>query len=386
MMICYSSVTIALCSMILPLVGGLPFSSIGLGVGKASQGDVFGTSNVYGSGNFASIGTGASGKGVSGSTSVISPVQATDKDVSLPIGSPEAAIDIELSSILNRGLQAAVPDYRDTSGSSEKSYATGASENKTSHPNTRDSSEKPGIANHPKVCWTMSKRCCYEEVQKGYECKDFYAHKYTRCHPVIEYEAVCGKIEERPAHHPRPKGRVKYEETVLKNYDARYGPHVTGYPENGESEYYKVDTIPVKPRGVSGTPVSAPQSYQSKSGSTTNEAYMAEEDGEDIVSIVPYETKSNRDQQYGALGDSKGHEKKAANLIPKSTENATAGAEGSYEVKPQPTSVQSLSKTSAANADTGSGGNGPGVSEQSLETYNVGTAQGGNGPSYRILK
>ncbi|KAI0567747.1 hypothetical protein FGB62_1g698 [Gracilaria domingensis] len=374
---------VALCFTMLPLVAGISFSSIGFGGGvSSSQQGVFGVSNVLGNGNTASIGTAASGGMVSGSTSVISPVEATDgSELSRPIGSPEAVLDFELSSILARGLQAGVPDYREASASPGKTYTTSGSGNWKTRSSENETSEREGNAQSPKVCWTMSKRCCYEEVQKGYECKDFYEYKYARCHPVIAFEQVCGEITERPVHHPQPKGRVKYEETVLKNYDARYGPHVPGYPRGGESEFYRTESIPAKPHGVSGTPFNAPQSHQPENGYVTNGGYKATGSNENMISIDPDETAN--DIKTSGAGNPQTQEQYATKPMKKTTEGAKTDPGSTYDINTQ--TGESHDKTLAAQSEKNRT---KAVEDQTQKSYNAGatpiSSTQGNGPSYRI--
>lgn len=110
----------------------------------------------------------------------------------------------------------------------------------------------------PGMCWEVKKRCCFVEVNAGYQCRDYYPHKYARCHPVIKYEEECGEEKHEPKDHPNPGEKTKWEETVLKNYDANYGPHVHGYPATGESKMYFSEDIPERPHGVSASPYPAP--------------------------------------------------------------------------------------------------------------------------------
>lgn len=106
-----------------------------------------------------------------------------------------------------------------------------------------------------KVCWTETKSCCYEEKSDGYECKDYYAYKYARCHPKVTYKSKCDDAVSEPAEHPAPADYTQYSESVVKNYDNNYGPHVEGYPNGGVSETYDSKGIPEKPYGVTADPV-----------------------------------------------------------------------------------------------------------------------------------
>eukprot|EP00178_Gracilaria_changii_P004763 TRINITY_DN17764_c0_g1_i1.p1 TRINITY_DN17764_c0_g1~~TRINITY_DN17764_c0_g1_i1.p1 ORF type:complete len:473 (-),score=48.36 TRINITY_DN17764_c0_g1_i1:963-2381(-) len=366
-MISISTVSFALCFVLLPIVDSITFDSFGIGAGKASaQRGVFGISTVVGNGNFAGIGTAASSSSVSGSTSVISPVKVTEsEEISVPTGGSEEGSNTDISSLLERGLQAEVPDYRDASVPTGKTYTTGKSGNQKPKSAEKASEESRANIHRTKVCWTMSKQCCYEEVQKGYECKDFYEYKYARCHPVIDYEQVCGGIRERPAQHPRPKGRVKYEESVLKNYDARYGPHVAGYPERGESEYYRTDNIPNKPHGVSGTPYPAPQSYQAGSVSAESGEYDSRRSDGNTISVTPHEMKDNT--QTAGTGSPQRPEQKPTQPMKKTTGSAATGAGGTYEMDGKP--EQSYGKTSKPNSESKTGANGPGTPDQAQTSY-----------------
>lgn len=317
--------SIILMMNICALVRAVSFSSIGFGAGAGSpRFGVFGVSSVLGNGNLAAVGTGGSGKGVNGATSVISPAGKTSSDGDVvPAGSPSALPDVDLSSMLARPVEA-VPDYRSTGVSGGYTSTESNERKKRKTKVKKETSSWQAESRHAsKVCWTVSKHCCYEEVQKGYECKDYYAYKYARCHPVIEYDEVCGEIKETPAEHPRPKGRVKYEESVLKNYDANYGPHVAGYPKDGESEYYRTDAIPSKPHGVTESAYPAPPVYESGSGSGAYKTENTKGARETEIIVEPYEAggKGGTEQAYGGKTASNS----AGNAV---EENANKGSEG----------------------------------------------------------
>ncbi|PXF46110.1 hypothetical protein BWQ96_04116 [Gracilariopsis chorda] len=342
------------------LARAVSFSSIGLGAGAGSpKFGVFGLSGVLGNGNIAAVGTGGSGGGVSGATSVISPAGKTSNEGDVvAAGSPGAIPNMDLSSLLARPVEA-VPDYRDT-GASRGYTSTESSERKKRKVKVKKktSSWQTEGRHAPKMCWTVSKHCCYEEVQKGYECKDYYAYKYARCHPVIEFDEVCGDIKETPAEHPRPKGRVKYEESVLKNYDANYGPHVAGYPKDGESEYYRTDTIPSKPHGVTENAYPAPQAYESGSGGGTYKTENKQSANETEIIVESSEVGETGSQGYQASGAEQ----------PYDGETAGNSAENAVE--------QNMSKSSEEDAAGGSYASG------SAELPAAGASYDGNGPSY----
>lgn len=230
---------------------GQSLQALAVGAGISTSTGVGALSLARGPG-FSAVGGGAKGGSVLstsllvGAVPSVSPMDNMENEVK---PSPEmmmgnvAALST-LSTLL--GSRPVVKGY--SNGAHSKN--NGGNKNKQSAP-----SSSPAPAPRPvRVCWTLSKRCCYEEVHAGYECKDYYAYKYARCHPVVEYKEVCGEVHEMPKHHAKPGGRVKVEESIIKNYDANYGPHVQGYPNGGESSYYRTSSIPHRPHGVSSHP------------------------------------------------------------------------------------------------------------------------------------
>lgn len=193
----------------------------------------------------------------------------TDEDENSPnnSGEPDDTLDapMVIPQIFTAGVQRPVypvPNYQNKNRQGHRS-SDGRMQKK------KPDASKPD--QRPRTCWTLSKKCCFQEVHRGYKCKDHYEYNYARCHPIIKYEAVCGNIMEVPEHHPRPKGRVKTEETIIKNYDQNYGPHMKGYPKKGESEFYESNEIPQRPRGVAKNaypppPAQAPGSYPVEGG------------------------------------------------------------------------------------------------------------------------
>lgn len=219
----------------------------------------------------------------------------------------------------------------------------------------------PAPVPRTEVCWVISKKCCYEAVQKGYKCKDYYVYKYARCHPVIEYEQICGEITEQPKEHSKPAGRALFEESIIKNYDSRYGPHVAGYPAEGESEFYDTPVIPQRPHGVKTEPFDPPQTAVNRPAGSWDE-----EKG----------SKTYEEGQKAAGGQNNG------NMV------GTAGESGGggYVAQPAPsTSAPATTPTKQYvppsqvnnNANAGTGSNGP--SEDAKITY-VGNAPRDSNP------
>lgn len=103
-------------------------------------------------------------------------------------------------------------------------------------------------------CWSETKRCCYKEVQDGYECQDDYATKQAQCHPKMTYKLECDKSKREGKPKKKPENRVEYSHTETVHYDDRYGAHVKGYPAGGESKTYFTEELPTKPYGVTAEP------------------------------------------------------------------------------------------------------------------------------------
>ncbi|PXF41880.1 hypothetical protein BWQ96_08382 [Gracilariopsis chorda] len=103
------------------------------------------------------------------------------------------------------------------------------------------------------MCWMETKKCCYIEKADGYECKDYYAHKYARCYAKFKYVRRCDKAESH-GKPEKPKPRVEKSKCQKVHYDQNYGPHVEGYPTDAESEWYDSEELPKKPYGVKGEP------------------------------------------------------------------------------------------------------------------------------------
>lgn len=288
-----AALLVALC--LHPFVLALSFSSAGLGVGGALSGlNALGISSS--TGDITSAGTGGTGGSHNGANMHLSPVgpsSPVDDDELVP--SPDAGSLPLLSGFalpLLERPQYAVPDYRNGAPAAPGKTVVKRKVKKVEHP--VESPQQP-----PKTCWVVSKKCCYEEVNAGYECKDFYAYKYARCHPVIDYAEKCDDVKEEPAEHPKPQGHTKYEESIIKNYDANYGPHVEGYPETGESEYYETAVIPQKPHGVPGDPYPAPQLYEEESVTSESNSYAAGDAGYDAPPEPPM-TDGAGEQIYDA--------------------------------------------------------------------------------------
>ncbi|CAN8069569.1 unnamed protein product [Agarophyton chilense] len=110
--------------------------------------------------------------------------------------------------------------------------------------------ESPSMDN---MCWMETKKCCYKEEADGYECKDYYAEKYSRCYAKFKYVRKCDKAENH-GKPEKPNDRVEKTKCNKVYYDKNYGPHVQGYPSGGESEWYGSEELPVKPYGVEGEP------------------------------------------------------------------------------------------------------------------------------------
>lgn len=234
-----SALLTALC--LHPLVLALSFSSTGFGVGGSLGLSTFGLSS--GDGDITAGSAGASGGPHNGINTHLSP-SATQSDADEEVMASPGMGAISWLQLPTVGRYEALE--RETVLVKRKVKKR----------------VEVGWTQKGKSCWVVSKTCCYEEVHVGYECKDFYEYKYARCHPVIEYAEMCSEVREDPAEHPKPAGRTKVEETVIKNYDANYGPHVDGYPQGGESEYYETAVIPHKPHGVRGEPHPPPQRYE----------------------------------------------------------------------------------------------------------------------------
>lgn len=201
-------------------------------------------------------------------------------------------------------------------------------------------------------------------MNRGYKCRDFYQHKYARCHPVIDYEQECTEETDIPEHHPKPERKTKFEETIIKNYDPNYGPHVQGYPQKGESELYFTEDIPARPHGVTGEPfapmAAAPMPSVTEQG--VNEGgYVGGNGGEEVVTTtVTSETTSYAPKETGPT---------------KGGVMQTEGVGGGSEA-PVTTGVAYTPKPTAGPAVSGGVG-GP--------SYTAGSNQGGNGAggSYR---
>lgn len=105
-------------------------------------------------------------------------------------------------------------------------------------------------------CWTETRKCCFEEKADGYECKDDYSTKQSRCYPKIKYVRKCDKTkaDDKPK---KPKSYVNYNEVKTVKYDEGYGPHMAEYP-TGVSETYETKKLPKKPYGVEVDPYSPP--------------------------------------------------------------------------------------------------------------------------------
>ncbi|PXF46109.1 hypothetical protein BWQ96_04115 [Gracilariopsis chorda] len=124
------------------------------------------------------------------------------------------------------------------------------------------------------MCWMETKKCCYLEEADGYKCKDYYAHKYSRCYAKFKTVRKCDRAEEH-GKPERPKPRVNRKECTKQYYDKNYGPHVEGYPSGGESVWYDAKDLPKKPYGVQSEPQyqipsQIPEEFSKNSGYNTN--------------------------------------------------------------------------------------------------------------------
>ena len=254
------SLFILISALVAPVLT-LSFSSYGQGIGFSTDDSAFALSSSFG--DVKSAGTAASGGMVNSVTTVIGGSAQSGSVMESP-----SAREFSMDNLI-RPVQE-VPDY----GASVPKRKVKVKVKVKKAEESYTGPDTSNAAYQPKTCWTYSKTCCYEQVHKGYECKDFYVYKYARCHPVIDYEEICGEIKEHPQQHPKPEGYVAYEDTIIKNYDSRYGPHVQGYPSGGESEYYKTSHIPQKPYGVSGEPTE-PSYTAGNSGAYTPHASPA---------------------------------------------------------------------------------------------------------------
>lgn len=282
------------------------FSAAGLGAAGAVPG--LGAWGLGAStGGVSSAGTAAADGPHVASTLTLAPVGGGTSGAE---PSPELALLPALGGLLSRPVAPPVPDYRDGAPAPKRV------KRKVKH--AAPSQEAPQEKGHrpPPVCWTLSKRCCYEEVHRGYECKDFYAYKYARCHPVIDYAETCDDVVEDPPHHPKPKGRTRWEETIIKNYDANYGAHVDGYPESGESPYYKSEIVPIAPHGVSGKPHPPPQQYVAPAPGGTSVTQTTTSSGEQYTAPPPRTGGNGGGDKYTApppqTGDNGGGEQYTA--------------------------------------------------------------------------
>lgn len=231
-----------------PCVCAMSFSSSGVGLGGSLGLSTFGVSST--SGDVTAAGSGASGGPHNAINMHLSPFKGDSDEEEGSMASPEA-LDLPFF------VLPAFARQQDAAGETDGQVKGGMAVKQKVNIRTG------GMGTHPaRVCWVVSKTCCYEEVQTGYECKDFYEYKYARCHPVIDYVERCSRVTEEPAEHPKPMGRTKTEETVIKNYDANYGPHVDGYPPEGESEFYETPTIPHRPYSVPGAPHPPPHTFE----------------------------------------------------------------------------------------------------------------------------
>lgn len=314
---------------------------MGLGVGGALSGlNALGISSS--TGDMTSAGTGGT-DGLHNSANMhLLPVGSNPTDDEELVALPDAGSLPLLSGVglpLLERPQYAVLDYRNGVPAQPGKTVVKRKLKKTVE-NPVESPQQP-----PETCWLVSKKCCYEEVHAGYECKEFYAYKYSRCHPVIDYAEKCEDVKDESAEHPKPLGHTKFEEAIIKKYDANYGPHVEGYPETGESEYYETAVHPQKPHSVPGDPYLTPQEYEGVSVTSQSNSYLAGDAGY-VVPSEPPMTDGAGEQAYDATplvqgtSSSGDYAYEAKPSAPDGAQTGTGGGDG-CEVAPPPETLSS---------------------------------------------
>ncbi len=122
-------------------------------------------------------------------------------------------------------------------------------------------------------CWKETRKCRWLPKHEGYKCKDYYADKYARCHPVMKYKQECDKPTYMPKHRPtKPEDTVNWEVTnsTVVSYNKYYAT-----PEHGDSDYYYTKSLPKHPKNYPAVKTSSSPKYTAPSKYTTAPEYTS---------------------------------------------------------------------------------------------------------------